>query len=173
MHLWQPGLARSSYSCAKMQIDFSASCTQLLGLGVMASCGGLTSAPPAPSSGASRYGALEATPWAAAPCRPRRTAPASSRRASVSSRCRRRRRRLGAVIVGRWAVPQYLRGAVVAGRQPAGLMAAGCCRRPDSHHQPDVSTINVLEQHLGDTDDGSPKASGGRVHAICRKTDRR
>ena len=96
------------------------------------------------------------------------TMPASSRRASVSSRCRRRRRRLGAVIVGRWAVPQYLRGAVVAGRQP-GLMAAGCRRRPDSHHQLDVATINVLEQHLGDTDDGSPKASGGRVHAICKE----
>ena len=172
MYLWQPGLARSSYSCAKMQINFSASCTQLLGLGVMASCGSLTSASPAPSSGASRYGVLEATPWAAAPCRPRRAAPASSRRASVSSRCRRRRRRLGAVIVGRWAVPQYLRGAVVAGRQP-GLMAAGCRRRPDSHHQLDVATINVLEQHLGDMDDGSPKASGGRVHAMCRKTDRR
>jgi len=74
---------------------------------------------------------------------------------------------------GRWAVPQYLHGAVVAGRQPAGLMAAGCRRRPDSHHQLDVSTVNMLEQHLGDTDDGSPKASGGRVHAICRKTDRR
>ena len=74
------------------------------------------------------------------------TMPASSRRASVSSRCRRRRRRLGAVIVGRWAVPQYLHGAVVAGRQPAGLMAAGCRRRPDSHHQLDVSTVNMLEQ---------------------------
>ena len=70
---------------------------------------------------------------------------------------------------GRWAVPQYLHGAVVAGRQPAGLMAAGCRRRPDSHHQLDVSTVNMLEQHLGDTDDGSPKASGGRVHAICKE----